>query len=244
MALLWEKRVAGDHYQVRSHGASVRLYSNGVFHSQWNPRDPIKGSLWELLLLPAFFLPPGRIRSVLVLGVGGGAVIRLLQQFVQPQQITGVDLDPRHLFVARRYFGVRDAELVCADAREFVASRRGHPGFDLIIDDLFGHSRGEAVRAVAADGHWCAALLKCLEPGGLLVANFATRKEMLASGWSGPDLRGQLCGWSAELPEYENCVLALSRQPLPRASLSQYAPAKLNPANPARRLACRLTRLR
>ncbi|MFC6979877.1 hypothetical protein ACFQH7_14350 [Microbulbifer taiwanensis] len=92
---------------MRSHGASVRLYSNGVFHSQWNPRDPLKGSLWELLLLPAFFLPGRQVRSVLLLGVGGGALIRLLQQFVGPEKIVGVDLDATHLRIARKYFGVQ-----------------------------------------------------------------------------------------------------------------------------------------
>ena len=91
MALVWEKRVGHNHYQVRTHGATVRLYSNGVFHSQWNPRDPLKGSLWELLLLPAFFLPHGQVQRVLLLGVGGGAlgVPRIAHP---PDVLTGLDL--------------------------------------------------------------------------------------------------------------------------------------------------------
>jgi spermidine synthase len=246
LALIWQKRVAGNCYQVRSHGASVRLYSNGVFHSQWNPRDPLKGSLWELLLLPAFFLPAGQIRSVLVLGVGGGAVIRLLQEFIRPQSVVGVDLDPRHLFVARKYFGVRGVELICADAREFVAlqSRSGKKfSYDLIIDDLFGHAHGEAARTVAADEHWCADLLQLLCEDGLLVANFASRRELLSSAWRHGKFR-QLNGWSAELPGYENCIAAFSRNPLPISNLTGHIPSQLNPGNPARRLDCRLRRLK
>ncbi|MCW8127966.1 methyltransferase domain-containing protein [Microbulbifer halophilus] len=247
MALIWQKRVGDNRYQVRSHGASVRLFSNGVFHSQWNPRDPLKGSLWELLLLPAFFLPPGQIRSVLLLGVGGGALIRLLQRYVSPQRIVGVDLDPVHLDVARRFFGVRDAELVCADARDYVAAELSgkKPGsFDLVIDDLFGHTDGEAERAVAADPEWARSLSRLLRDRGLLVSNFGSRRELLASGWRRPAIRADFPrSWTADLPTYENCVLATSRQPLFRRQLVAGTPAAINPNNPARRLDCRLRRL-
>jgi len=247
MALLWQKRAGGNLYQVRSHGASVRLYSNGVFHSQWNPRDPLKGSLWELLLLPAFFRSRRRLGSVLLLGVGGGALIRLLQRFVEPARIVGVDLDATHLQVARRYFGVRNAQLVHADARDFVADQlqSGERGsFDLIIDDLFGHVDGEAQRTVAADVPWCRNLLHLLSADGLVVGNFASRRELLSSGWRDKSVRAQLGGaWTAELPAYENCVLAVSRQPLLAADLAARAPAAINPRNPSRRLDCRLKRL-
>ena len=37
MALLWEKRAAGVHYSVRNAGNTVRLYTNGVLHTQYNP---------------------------------------------------------------------------------------------------------------------------------------------------------------------------------------------------------------
>ncbi|MGL6162716.1 spermidine synthase [Microbulbifer sp.] len=246
MAVVWQRQVGGNCYQVRRHGASVRLYSNGILHSQWNPRDPLKGSFWELLLLPAFFLPPRKIRSVLVLGVGGGAMIRLLQQFVEPECIVGVDLDPVHLSVARRYFDVRDAELVCADAREYVAGRlaaKKQSSYDLIVDDLFGHDQRKAERTVAADPDWCKSLLQLLTPDGLVVSNFGSRREMITSGWRHTGLREQLASWSAEMPQYENCVLTVSRRRLAMADLVARAPGAINPQNPRRRLKCRLRRL-
>jgi len=253
MALVWEKRVGNSHYEVRSHGASVRLYSNGVFHSQWNPNDPLKGSLWELLFLPAFFLPRHQLRRVLILGVGGGALIRLIQRYLNPEEIVGVDIDRHHLTVARRFFGVRSARLVCADARDFVAtqvallggSERDFEPFDLVVDDLFGHCDGVAERAIEADPAWCESLLKLVSPHGLVISNFGSRRELLASGWRSEPLRSQLAGaWRGELPEYENCVGVFSRVPLHRVSLIEHAPAAINPGNPTRRLAARLSPLR
>ena len=73
MALVYQKQLGNSHYEVRSAGASLRLYSNGVLHSQYNPNTPVGGTIWDLLLLPGFFkdTPPKRI---LVLGLGGGAI--------------------------------------------------------------------------------------------------------------------------------------------------------------------------
>lgn len=255
MALVWEKRTGGSHYEVRRHGASVRLYSNGVFHSQWNERDPLKGSLWELLFLPTFFLPPERIRSVLLLGVGGGALIRLLQRFVAPEKVVGVDLDPVHLKVARNHFGVHDTELVCADARSYVSdylSNSHNLGFDLVIDDLFGHCDGVAERAVTADEIWCRQLLRLARGSGgqgaspgLVIANFGSRGELLDSAWRSAGIRQRLGGsWTAELPGYENCVLAASAAPLERRHLLRSAPAAINPSSPGCRLVSQLRRLR
>ncbi|WP_160153847.1 methyltransferase domain-containing protein [Microbulbifer sp. ALW1] len=247
MALVWEKQVGGNRYQVRKHGASVRLYSNGVFHSQWNPRDPLKGSLWELLLLPAFFLPEKQIQRVLLLGVGGGALIRLLQKFVQPESIVGVDIDPVHLTVARRYFGVQGVELVCADAREFIAgldSSNTSAPFDLIVDDLFGHSNGEVARAFEADGYWCSKLLRQLSPAGAVVSNFVSRRELLASGWRQAAIRERLQGaWTAQSPLYDNCIGVFSRVPLDKSNLLTQAPAAINPNNPFRKLDSQLRAL-
>lgn len=135
MAILWQKHLDGTHYEVRTAGKSHRLYTNGVFHSQYHPERATTGGIWDLLVLPAFFLAPEKIQRVLVLGVGGGAVIRQLQRYVRPQSIVGVELNPVHLEVARRFFGVDDsmAELHQADAVSWLESYSGPP-FDMIIE--------------------------------------------------------------------------------------------------------------
>ncbi|WP_444921853.1 methyltransferase domain-containing protein [Microbulbifer sp. CnH-101-G] len=240
MALLWQKQVGDTCYEVRNHGASVRLYSNGVFHSQWNPRDPLKGSLWELLMLPAFFLPEKRLNSVLLLGVGGGALIRLLQAYTSAERIVGVDLDPVHLQVARRFFGVKDVELVHADAKEYVVDYLENPSsepFDLVIDDLFGHFQGVAQRAVPANQEWCTSLMRLLHKDGVLVSNFGDLQELRGSAWRQKTLRNRLRGaWMAYMPQYENHILAVSRKTLSLSELNARAPGKINPSSPSCRL--------
>ncbi len=184
MSLLWERREGATLYQVRSAGRSMRLYTNGVFHSQYHPARPVTGSVWDLLWLPAFFYRAGELQRILVLGVGGGTVIRQLQQFIQPACITGVELSAVHLSVARRFFGVRGSgvRLEKADARDWLSRYRGPP-FDMIVDDLFGDYDGEPQRAVYAGSHWVKGLLGCLAPGGMIVTNFTSRLELETSAY-------------------------------------------------------------
>ena len=97
MSLLWEQSCNDTHYSVRSSGGSIRLYTNRVFHSQWNPRQPFAGGIWDCLSLPVLHRAAIGMRRVLLLGVGGGAVIRQLQQIYRYEAITAVELSLIHI---------------------------------------------------------------------------------------------------------------------------------------------------
>ena len=214
MSLLWEQSCNGTHYSVRSSGGSIRLYTNRVFHSQWNPRQPFAGGIWDCLSLPVLHRSATGMRRVLVLGVGGGAVIRQLQQIYQYEAITAVEIDALHLEVARDWFGIQSegASLVHDDAINWLYQYDG-PAFDLIIDDLFGHSEGNPVRACALEIDWLSLLRDHLSQEGVLVANCINSRELLdalpaigASGFS--------WGYRWHLPTYENVVGVFSPKTL------------------------------
>lgn len=182
MAVIWRKKIANNSYEVRSAGASRRLYTNGVCHTQFNPKRVLTGSIWDLLLLPVFFKQPQQIQRVLVLGVGGGAVIRLLQHFLCVQEIQAVELDATHLYLAQRFFGVSGDNLYLhqSDAVEWVEVYSDEP-FDLIIEDVFTDSHGQPVRAIAANSRWFKSLRGILNKEGILVMNFASQAEFRQS---------------------------------------------------------------
>ncbi|HFD78930.1 MAG TPA: class I SAM-dependent methyltransferase [Gammaproteobacteria bacterium] len=248
MSILWERRSGGNCYQVRQAGHSRRLYTNGVFHSQYNPHRPLTGSVWDLLFLPAFFYPAGSIRRVLVLGVGGGAVIRQLHRFVKPAEILGIELNPVHITLARRFFDVKGegVRLQQADAVDWVRDWRGAP-FDMIIDDLFSDQGGEAQRAVAAGPEWAQALLACLAPGGLLVSNFASRLELEVSAYlTLPACRRRIrSAFRLETAQNYNAVGAFLDQAVTTANLRRRlrASRELDPRRKSSRLAYRIRTL-
>ena len=152
MTLLWELNTPDTHYSVRASGASIRLYSNRVFHSQWNPNKPFAGGVWDCLSLPALYRPTDQLKRILLLGVGGGAVIRQLQCLLDYDHLSAVEIDNHHLQVARQWFGVDDkcVDLHHDDAINWLNRYEG-PAFDLIIDDLFGHSEGRAATCLCID---------------------------------------------------------------------------------------------
>jgi spermidine synthase len=209
VTVVWKRTVADTRFEVRRAGASIRLYRNGVFHSQYNPGAPLAANLWTLLVLPVFLRPPGGLRRVLVLGVGGGTVIHLLRHCLDAPRITGVELCATHLDVARRFFGVsgRHAELVNADAVAWLDGYRG-PGFDLIIDDLYGECDGHPCRAVPVDAGWLGRLCRHLANDGLLVMNLLGHRAVrdalhqLQAGEPGRFTRA----FGLQLPAYENTI--------------------------------------
>jgi spermidine synthase len=211
MAILWQKTSGATRYEVRSAGRTRRLYTNGVFHSQYNPKKALSGGIWDLLLLPIFFAKPEKIKRVLVLGVGGGTVIQQLKRYSGVKKIIGVELNPIHILVARKYFGVKKslAELHHADAVHWLKKYQGPP-FDLIIEDLFGERNGEPLRAVPASSSWMKVLNKNLARDGILVMNFIGTTEIRHSGFISSETvnRKFKSAFQFTLPMYENVIAA------------------------------------
>ena len=206
MSVLWQSERDGTRYSVRRHGASVRLYSNGVFHSQWNPDRPFAGGVWDCLSLPALYRSPESLRRILLLGVGGGAVIRQLEQLVPFESLTAIEIDPVHIEVARRWFGVGDGRVALHEADAVAWLRRWcEEPYDLVVDDLFGHADGEPVRAHPLTPDWVSLLREATRPEGLLVINCVEPAELEAAAAVAAD-EGLAHARRWSLPGYDNAI--------------------------------------
>ena len=172
MAILWQQTIDSNHYEVRRAGASVRLYRNGVNHSQWNPKRPLAGSIWDLITLPTLHRPFKNLKDVLILGFGAGAVGRQISELVMPERIVGIELDPIHLSIADGFFECsNDCNLIAGDAVEWVHESAEKASYDVIIDDLYAEEGDIPVRCVPMDVEWCEALAGLLKPRGMLIFN-------------------------------------------------------------------------
>ncbi|MEM8868337.1 MAG: class I SAM-dependent methyltransferase [Verrucomicrobiota bacterium] len=173
MAVLWKRNIEGNLYEVRTAGASMRLYRNGVHHSQWNPNRPLNGSIWDLFVLPALHREAGAIKDALILGFGAGAAGRLLQELVEPERVVGIELDDVHLSIADGFFECSEGcELIAGDAVEWISDQaEEETSFDLIIDDLYGEQDGIPLRYAPLDLEWFQALAGLLSPSGMLILN-------------------------------------------------------------------------
>jgi spermidine synthase len=216
MGLVWQKHYNDKHYEVRSAGKTRRLYTDGVFHSQFNPNRQLTGNVWDLLSLPSFFVPSDKIRRVLVLGVGGGAAMRQILNWHKQVELLGVELDETHIAIGKRFFGLqhKQIELIHADAIDYVKSYRGLP-FDIIIEDLFSETNGEPHRVIDANTVWVKQLTRMLSRHGLLVMNFTEKSDFKQHAvFHKNEIQKRFKqAYQLTTPLYENHILALLQDP-------------------------------
>jgi len=236
LAILWRKIVPlskgrVNDYQVRSAGKSLRLYRNGVFHTQYHPERIVTGDVWELLLVASLGIKANS--KVLILGAGGGAVVNLLKHFVAPKKIDVIDMDNVHLQLCERFFltDKHGVNLINADAYEWLHKKWSHKksfdnknvvkpslleSYDLIIEDLFGEENGQPLKAFPLTAAWLNLLSHCLAPKGRLVVNFDSSDNLLASPVlqtpSGLKSQGFQSCLKFSSPRYQNAIALFSRQ--------------------------------
>jgi spermidine synthase len=208
MTVIYSKKTTGCEYQVRTAGNSVRLYSNGVLHSQYNPRHPISGAIWDLLLLPAFLLntPP---KNILLLGLGGGTLVHLIRLFFPSAHITCVDIDKEHIKIAKRFFKIPKHNVTVIEGDAYSVLKARKQDYDWIIDDVFQHVSGEPER-----GSDVFTLLKTyrsnLTKGGLLSLNLIGKRQL-------EDMQPLMKGFTRVVmfshPLYQNKIVALLNKP-------------------------------
>ena len=130
---------------------------------------PIFPYAWTVSLLP-YLRPEGR--QSLLLGLGGGDVIRLLKS--RGIESTAVELDAQVAQTAMTYFGLRSTEfrLVIDDGRRYL--RRHPPGVDFIVLDAYTGSC-PAMHLFSQEAF--AEMKSKLRPGGVLAVNVVVRSE-------------------------------------------------------------------
>jgi predicted membrane-bound spermidine synthase len=123
--------------EVDDHPAVRALYLNYTSGIQ---TLEVKGALltgeYFDLFLVAPYLEGGR--KILMLGTAGGVALKQLATVYPDADVTGVDLDPAVLRVARDYFGLKNQpriRLIAEDARWFLYRTRAR--YDVIGVDLY-----------------------------------------------------------------------------------------------------------
>ncbi len=126
-------------------------------------------------------------RRILFLGVAGGTALKQLATVYPTAEITGVELDPAVIDVARRYFGLADepnVKLVAEDARWYLGADKQI--YDIIALDLYvtGH-----VPFFTTTREFFELARARLAPDGILMMNVLVLSERLRDELLGPFIR-------------------------------------------------------
>ena len=98
----------------------------------------LRREYWGQMLQPPVQLP-ARPR-VLVLGLGGGTIVRMVYQLTRPSIVTVVELDPVVAQIAREHMGLGslpDLEIRIGDARDALTELTDGEPYDVVIEDVF-----------------------------------------------------------------------------------------------------------
>lgn len=210
-----KKRRGKPRVEVRVTRRGCALRVDGTFASWYTPGLPVTGSVWDALAVPILALPPGRRRNVLVLGLGGGSVARVLRAVAPRLRIVGVETNREVLQAARRWFDLDELGVEVVEADAVAHLSRSRRRYDLVIEDIFV-GRGRGVHKpdwLPRPGLELAAAR--LSPQGLLVSNTLDESRAVASEL-GRLFPSRL---SIEVAGYDNRVFVASRRSLSAGAL-------------------------
>ena len=127
--------------------------------------------LWEkpLQSITNYQLP---ITNVLLLGLGGGTIVKMLNKRFPKSTITAIEIDPVMITIAKKYYGLKPSKklnIIQADAFKFVKTYKQNPiSYDLIIVDLFaGDSQPDQLYTKTFHHN----LQKLLSQNGIIIFN-------------------------------------------------------------------------
>ncbi len=157
--------------EVRRGRRGRELRIDGTFASYYEPGVSITGSVWDALGAPLLLLPRSHRRRVLILGLGGGSVARVVRALAPRAKIVGVEKDRRVLRAARAHLDLDSLgiEVIEAAAEDFLL--RSRRSFDLIIEDVFVGQGRKIHKPDWLPSPGVGQAVRRLNRGGLFVSN-------------------------------------------------------------------------
>lgn len=139
---LFETESAYNYIRVVEFGGTryLELNEGQVVHSVYDPDEVLTGAVWDFFLVAPYFVQdraPEEVGSLALIGLAAGTVARQYTEIYGPIPITGVEIDPRIIQVARRYFGMNqpNLEVVVQDGRYWLETTGQR--FDVIGIDAY-----------------------------------------------------------------------------------------------------------
>lgn len=158
---------------------TFRLKGENTRQSVLNLRDrgqlPLPHSHYQTLAA----VHAGKLRSMLMVGLGGGSVSEYFLRHVPELHVTSVELDPGVVTAAQKYFGVSEGprhRIATGDGRVFL--QRNHAKYDVVMIDAF---RGGYVPFHLLTHEFYTLLAGRLEPDGVAVLNLRAGTQLFDS---------------------------------------------------------------
>ncbi len=157
-------------------GARIDMEVEGATFATWHPDRLLTGYSWDALSAAILFHPSGRPRDILLLGLAGGTMIRILRHLIPDVRITAVELDEELVTLAARkmHLDVDPIHLHIGDAYAYLQKARKR--YDVILDDVYLSGKADVYRPETVNAHTIQTYRRRLRPDGVLAINMITDK--------------------------------------------------------------------
>ncbi len=177
--LVYETTSPYHHIRVVDEDGARTLYFDSSPQSRMSLEDPLRGHFEYVDYLHLPWLWKDDIRSVLVIGLGGGSLQRTYQAQHPGVEVETVEIDPAVVESARRFFALRESDrmkVVAADGRLFL--RRSTRAYDLIVLDAYTTNRyGSGIPYSLVTREFFQMVREHLADGGILACNVIATVE-------------------------------------------------------------------
>ena len=149
--------------QVVSTLEGTRIVAGGVSQSGW-----LVGKVWNAAL-KKILKNKTEVKSVLILGLGGGSAARLVNKYWPRAMITGVDIDPLMINFGKKYLDLEKIfglTIVESDAVKFVNETKEK--YDLVLMDVY---TGAVIPEEFVKKDFLEKVKNILKPGGVAAIN-------------------------------------------------------------------------
>lgn len=173
LPILEHARTRFQEVVVRGDGTVTEFQVEGAVHA-WRHEHRYLSMAWGAMAAAALLRHQGPPRRILMLGLAGGTVFRILRHLLPDAHLTAVEIDPEILVLAERHMGLQELEarIHVADARIWLA--RNRRTFDVVIDDCYLAGPEDVFRPHAGDETVRKNLLRAVAPSGVLIVNLVT----------------------------------------------------------------------
>ena len=157
------------------YGKAFRLVAPEGTYSYYHPEKLFTGFGWDAQTASLLFAKQP-IESILILGLGGGTVARQCRALFSEAHITGVELNPQVLELARENFalGSLGIEAINSSGESFIKNTSAV--FDAIIDDMWLPNATD-VKPLFIEPDWPRLINARLKNHGLYAINLYSRGE-------------------------------------------------------------------
>jgi spermidine synthase len=145
------------------------LRADNIWHTRMVKADPQGRGLPYTDYIDLAFLYKPNLRSVLVIGLGGGTVPKRFVRDYPQVSVEAVDIDPDVVKIAKQYFSVQEGprlKISTQDGRQFL--RRSTKKYDLILLDAY---YADTVPFFLTTKEFFQIVRAHLTPGGVFVNN-------------------------------------------------------------------------